>query len=130
MDLIIKYLRDSFYTQIIAFLCSIIGFLISIAKRKQSPDYLNVFSYYFFSYIILDLIIVCFPILYSYRIVTKVKVVNNIFIIIDLLFTVIEFLSFSIFFIKILDKSLNKLIVKTINYLFLVSVFIVYVYEI
>jgi hypothetical protein len=129
MDLIIKYLRGSFYTQIIAFVCSIIGFLISIARRKQSPNYLNVFTFYFLSYIILDFIVICSPIVYSYKILNKFKVLNNISIIIDLLFTVIEFLTFIIFFIKILDKSINKLIVKTINYVFLVSIFVIYTFE-
>ena len=103
--------------------CLILVFIISILKRKQHPQF-RFLPYYFFSFILLQIIF------YSYYLIPEGShlIRKNLFIrrYLDILVTIIEFLSFMYFFHSILKELRRKLLTKRISQVVLVvAIFII-----
>lgn len=125
MELLLKNLKESYFTDGIAFLLAITGLIISIRGTKIHHK-MNLFILYFFSYILLKLSFY-FEDFISYSF--YINFWRDLTSYLDFLFTILEYFIFSIYFNRIFFSLKDRRINLIISIVFLIIAIAILIFD-
>ena len=126
MKFLLRDLTESFYTDGICFLMTIIGFITAI-KRKERHKSLSVFLFYFGAYFILKSIFFVPGFVshsFFYNVWYKVELYS------DFIFTFFEYFVFRFFFKSVFKSLKNQIVLTLISYIFVTLFLVLYINDI
>lgn len=116
MEDLLKYLADSLFTPLLSLLIAIVGLIISFNKSK---GILKIFTFYFFAFVLTQTI--SFSVLVIHQSWSSAHKISKV---LDLLFTVLEFLIFiTLFWTIFFGKSKKLLILLTLGFIIIAAYF-------